>query len=194
MDKVVVVIDGGYFAALNRYLEEERGKRLDVEKFTKKLTNGMYHIRTKFYYSNPYKSKEPTETELERFRNAQRFQYAINRIRNHDFMVVGRVRQVHVHCQECDQDYTTPKQKGVDVGLALDLVAMARKKVANLFILVSGDEDFSRAVEMAQEELANVVIYFSSDSDFGIYGSQKLSSVASDRFRMDLDFLEECSF
>ncbi len=154
----------------------------------------MNHLRTRFYFSNPYQSETPTEEEKERYRNAQKFRYAINRIRNHDFVDVGRVRQVHVHCPKCEEDYTTPKQKGVDVGLALDLVAMARKRVADKFLLVSGDEDLSRAVEMAQEELCNVVVFFCSDAEYGIFGSRKLSNTASDRARMDLDFLEECSF
>ena len=76
----------------------------------------------------------------------------------------------------------------------MDLVAMARKRVADKFLLVSGDEDLSRAVEMAQEELCNVVVFFCSDAEYGIFGSRKLSNTASDRARMDLDFLEECSF
>ncbi len=46
---------------------------------------------------------------------------------------------------------------------------------------------------MAQEELCNVIVYFCSDSGFRIFGSAKLNNTASDRVKMDLDFLESCS-
>ena len=85
------------------------------------------------------------------------------------------------------------QKKGVDVAIALDLVKMARKRVADEFILISGDEDLTAAVEMAQEELSNVIVYFASDNEYGIFGSIKLGNAASDRKRMDLDFLEDCS-
>jgi len=70
---------------------------------------------------------------------------------------------------------------------------MSQKRVADEFKLVCGDEDLADAVSMAQEQLCNVIVYFCHDSDFKIYGSRKLTSIAADRIRMDLDFLEECA-
>ncbi|MBU7015145.1 MAG: NYN domain-containing protein [Theionarchaea archaeon] len=96
-------------------------------------------------------------------------------------------------CPHCRQEFLKPEQKGVDVGLALDLVKMARKRVADKFVLVSGDEDLTAAVEMAQEELCNVIVYYVSDREQNIYGSKKLCDAASDRVRMDLPFLESCA-
>lgn len=191
--KVVVLIDGGYFDTLNYYLQENRDKRLGVEKLSLKVCEGMDHIRTKFYHANPYKSEKPTKKEIERYSNAQKFQDAINKTINHEFVSVGRVRPLHLHCPKCKGDFEKLKQKGVDVGIALDLVRMSRKKVADVFILISGDEDFAAAVEMAQEQLCNVIVYFCSDSSYGVYVSSKLTKVASNRKRMDLDFLEECA-
>lgn len=75
----------------------------------------------------------------------------------------------------------------------MDLVKMARKKVAEKFVLISGDEDLTAAVEMAQEELCNVVVYYISDREYRMFGSKKLNEMASDRVRMDLDFLESCA-
>lgn len=191
--KVVVMIDGGYFGHLSFYLRKGRGKSLDVEKLSSKVSEGEQHIRTKFYHANPYQSRQPTDMEKKRFKNAQKFQYAVNRIKNHEYVGVGRVRPLPIHCPLCSGDYTLPKQKGVDVAIALDLVKMARKRVADVFVLISGDEDLASAVEMAQEELCNVIVYFASDSGYGIYGSSKLGNVASDRVRMDQDFLEKCA-
>lgn len=42
------------------------------------------------------------------------------------------------------------EQKGVDVRLALDLIAQSRNRVAEVAYLVSGDDDLSEAVEEAQ--------------------------------------------
>ncbi len=118
---------------------------------------------------------------------------SIDRVKNHEFFNVGRVRPKFFECPHCKKQFMKPQQKGVDVGLALDLVKMARKRVADEFALVSGDEDLAAAVEMAQEELCNVVVYYVSDNDVGIYGSIKLNNIASDRVRMDLAFLESCA-
>lgn len=190
--KTVVMIDGGYFDALNYYLKDGKNKILSVEKLSLKICEGKNHIRTRFYHTNPYQSNVPTAEEKRKYRNAQKFQYAINQIKNHEFVSVGRVRPIPVHCTLCEGSYNVLKQKGVDVAIALDLVKMARKKVADEFILISGDEDLASAVDMAQEELCNVIVYFASDSAYGIFGSIKLGNTASDRVRMDLNFLEDC--
>lgn len=191
--KVVVLIDGGYYDSLNYYLKRNRGKKLDIEKLSKKVVKDGIHIRTKFYHSYPYQSENPTREEKEKYRKAQRFFYTIGSKKNHEFCDVGRVRPKYFTCPECGTKFMKPQQKGVDVGLALDLVKMAKKRVADEFILISGDEDFAAAVELAQEELCNVIVYYASDNNYGIYGSQKLNYIASDRVRMDLDFLEECA-
>lgn len=43
------------------------------------------------------------------------------------------------------------EQKGVDLKLALDLIAQSRNRVAEVIYLISGDDDLSEAVEAAQE-------------------------------------------
>lgn len=70
---------------------------------------------------------------------------------------------------------------------------MSQKRVTDVFIIVSGDEDLTAAIEMVKESLAQVIVYFSSDIDYGVKGSEKLNSAADDRKQMDLDFLDECA-
>lgn len=193
MEKAVVVIDCGYFEKINDYLQQNTGKKISYEKFSNKVCKDMTHIRTKIYHANPYKSSNPTPDEEAAYSNKQRYFYAINRIKNHEFVPVGRVRPEHVHCYKCKKDFMVNKQKGVDVSIALDLVKMAQKRVADVFILVSGDEDLSSAVEMAQENLCNVIVYYCYDPSCKIYGSKKLNNTASNRFQMDLDFLKKCA-
>ena len=70
---------------------------------------------------------------------------------------------------------------------------MARQKVADIFVLISGDEDLADAVKMAKESLSQVYVFYSYDPDYEIYGSIKLNEAADDRVNMDLDFLEKCA-
>ena len=50
------------------------------------------------------------------------------------------------------------QQKGVDVRIGLDLVTHARNGVADVFFLVSGDDDLTEAVEEAQVHGVQVVV------------------------------------
>lgn len=191
--KVVILVDGAYFDNLNFYLKDKTKKKLSLEKLSEKIIGDKKHLRTKYYNAYPYQSENPTEKEKEKYKGAQKYFHKISTFKNHEFFNVGRVKLKPCQCPQCKQQFKKPEQKGVDVGLALDLVKMARKKVADEFILISGDEDLTAAVEMAQEELCNVVVYYVSDGDYGIYGSVKLNIAASDRVRMDLTFLESCA-
>lgn len=50
------------------------------------------------------------------------------------------------------------QQKGVDLRIGLDLVTHARNAVADVFILVSGDDDLTEAVEEAQVHGVQVIL------------------------------------
>ncbi|AOW94563.1 NYN domain-containing protein [Rhodococcus sp. WMMA185] len=50
------------------------------------------------------------------------------------------------------------EQKGVDLRIGLDLVAHARNRAADVFFLVSGDDDLTEAVEEAQVHGVQVVL------------------------------------
>lgn len=50
------------------------------------------------------------------------------------------------------------QQKGVDLRIGLDLVNHARRRTADVFFLVSGDDDLSEAVEEAQAHGVQIVV------------------------------------
>jgi len=191
-EKAIVLIDCGYFDMINRYAQDTLKIKISFEKFSKKVTKGMIHLRTKVYHSAPYQPPNPTTKQKEKFSGFQKFVKAINMTPRHQFDFVGRVRPENMFCPKCKKEYQIPKQKGVDVAIALDLVKMANDKVADVFILVCGDEDLSSAVKMAQENPCNVTVYYCHDKDYKMFGSIKLNTTASDRVKMDLDFLKEC--
>lgn len=50
------------------------------------------------------------------------------------------------------------QQKGVDLRIGLDLVTHARHRAADVFLLVSGDDDLAEAVEEAQVHGVQVIV------------------------------------
>jgi len=192
-EKAIVLIDCGYFDIVNRYAQDTMGKKISFEKLSKKATEEMTHIRTKIYHAPPYQPPNPTDEDKEKYRKAQNFFKAINRIPRHEFVPVGRVRLEKIYCSKCKENFFLPKQKGVDVAIAVDLVKMAQRRDADVFILICGDEDLSDAVAMAQQGPCNVIVYYCHDSSYNMYGSIKLRDTASNRVQMDLKFLEECA-
>lgn len=188
------MIDGGYFDNVNYYAQDRCGGSIDLEAFSDRLCNyfDVRHLRTKFYHAYPFQSNDPSEQEKERYARKQEFFDAIDRKRNHQFVERGRVKQQYAECPECDEHFTEPKQKGVDVGIAVDLVEMANQNQGQAFILVSGDEDLKHAVEIAKEKLCNVYLAFTADGKGGLYVSRKLAKEVDDGVNMTPEFLESC--
>ena len=65
------------------------------------------------------------------------------------------------------------QQKGVDLRIGLDLVAHARNNAAEAFILVSGDDDLTEAVEEAQSHGVQVVVLAVPNVDGGYHAVSK---------------------
>ncbi|MCW2140001.1 NYN domain-containing protein [Actinoplanes cyaneus] len=59
------------------------------------------------------------------------------------------------------------QQKGVDLRIGLDLVTHARNGTADVFILVSGDDDLTEAVEEAQVHGVQVILLAVPDANDG---------------------------
>lgn len=192
-DKSVILIDGGYYGKLNEVFKQETGNRIDISKLSEELCNEFNtdHIRTKFYHAYPYQSENPTDAEKEHYSSRQRFYRAIDNLRNHQFIEVGRVREEYNECRKCNESFYTREQKGVDVGIAIDLVDMSHKRIADAFIIVAGDEDFTMAVNLAKDQLCNIYVGYSVMKE--MRASQKLTREADDAVNMDVPFLKNCS-
>lgn len=89
---------------------------------------------------------------------------------------------------------TTPQEKGIDVRIALDLVACARRREFQVAILFSQDHDLSevveeiRAIAKEQERGIDIVCAF-PDSPTASY---RRGSERTIWFRMDQDFYDAC--
>lgn len=71
------------------------------------------------------------------------------------------------------------QQKGVDLRIGLDLVAHARNRAADVFVLVSGDDDLTEAVEEAQAHGVQILLLAVPSAENKPYGiSQHLIRAA----------------
>ncbi len=88
------------------------------------------------------------------------------------------------------------EQKGVDLRLALDLVAVARNRAASVAFLVSGDDDLAEAVEEAQDLGMKVVLLgvSKSDSRLGVASVAEHLALTADSIECLPDSLLDTSF
>ena len=195
-DKAVILIDGGYFDNIDNYAQGEAGGEIDFYRFSSELCKEFDCdlLRTKYYNAYPPQDDDPTDDQKEYYASRQRYYDAINNKRKHQFVEMGRVRDEHADCPECDKHFTYHSQKGTDVGIAVDLLDMAYQGTADAFILVSGDEDMTLAVDRAKEELCNVYVAFATAGyhPYHLYASDKLTTEADGVIRMDPDWLRDC--
>lgn len=76
------------------------------------------------------------------------------------------------------------QQKGVDLRIGLDLVMHARNAVADVFILVSGDDDLTEAVEEAQVHGVQVILLAVPTAQDRPHGISRHLIRAADRLKI----------
>lgn len=128
-ERVMIFIDG---SNLYHAVKEQFGShQFDMERFMTQLANGRELVRCYFYTAIP-----PAELDLENFKRQQKFLNALSNIPYFDIKL-GRL--------EKRQD--TYVEKGVDVQIAVDMVAHCYDKNYDTAILVSADGDYSAVLE-----------------------------------------------
>jgi len=139
MEKVMIFIDGGYW---RRCLEDYFHRAdVDLSMVIPRLVKGRRLVRTYFYTArieNPQGDYWRTaQQEQQRFLAALSRQPSI---------------EVRFGKLQFPGGNTPPRQKGVDVLLALDMLRFALKDNYDTAILVSGDGDFANIVRMVKDE------------------------------------------
>jgi len=194
-DKATVLVDGGYFDYINDYSRDVHGNAIDLHDFADKLARafGCELLRCNFYHAFPYiDSDNPTETQKENQKSAQSFFDTLDNKPKCQFEEKGRVKQEHKTCPDCSSQFASPSQKGVDVGIAVDLVKMASNTNApDAFILVSGDEDLKHAVRAAKDNHANVFLGFAYDPSHSLYSAQQLRQEVDNQVNVVNKFLSD---
>lgn len=143
MDRVAVLIDGGY---LTKILQAFKEPPIDHGLFAQWASgpNGQL-FRTYYYDCLPYQSRVPTEAEKRLISRKQSFFAALRRI---DRFTVreGRLEYRGVD----DKGNPVFIQKRLDLQMGLDIATLVFGQRVDMIVLVSGDSDLIPAVELAK--------------------------------------------
>lgn len=144
MDKVAVLIDGGYVRSLlKKYFLEAH---IDYEAFVQWACQGGNLFRAYYYDCLPYQSKFPTEEERTLMSRQQKFFAALRKLRR--FTVrEGRLE----YRGTADNGSPIFQQKRIDLQIGLDIAALALKERIDVIALVSGDSDIIPAINFAKD-------------------------------------------
>ena len=171
-ERVAVFIDG---SNLYHSLKQRFGKAsVDFEKLCAKLVTGRALFRI-YYYNAPLdQTKEP-----DRYRDQQKF---FASLRSVPYLELRRGRLVYRNWPS-----EPPYEKGIDVKLATDMLVHGFRGNYDTVVLVSGDNDFSDALQAVKDMGKHVEVAL-----FGERASQQLREVADKIVEIDGGFLQEC--
>jgi len=133
--RVMVFIDGSnFYHALKQY---RTNARIDFTNMIAQIV-GLERILVRTYYYNaPVNASEVPE----QYKRQQRFFASLNAL---DYFEVKLGRLAH-------RPGGKMCEKGVDVRLAVDMVAFAAKNLYDVAVLVSADGDFSDAIQYVKD-------------------------------------------
>ena len=142
--KVMIFIDGSNVHwGLKTYKREDRCEyRLDFERLQVLLTGNRDLVRTIYYGSLPTSGLEKGQTRFMEYLRSVGIQVVSRPLRTRN-SANGDERMV---------------EKGVDVALAVDLLALAWEDAFDVAIIFSGDGDYVGAVEHVMKKGKNVEI------------------------------------
>jgi uncharacterized LabA/DUF88 family protein len=169
-EKVAVFIDG---ANLFHALTQDHSRiDVDFEKLVYKLVGERTLTRVYYYTVFPDQQLIP-----DRYQKQQAFLDAINK-KPYFKVVLGRLEQ---------RPGGILIEKGVDIALAIDLLDLAFHDTYDTAILITGDGDFSRAVELVQRTGKHV-----ENASTRSCLSYHLRNTCDKTVILDGDFLQDC--
>ena len=142
MTRVMIFIDGSNIYWGQNYFSKIHNEkfRIDFRKLIDAVIEKRDLIRTIYYCSVPEKPKE-SQVKFNDYLRKLGIQIIEKRLRE-------RVNPTN--------GMQTTTEKGVDIALATDLLAYAWENVYDVAVLVSGDEDYSGAVQKVMTKGKNV--------------------------------------
>lgn len=145
MGVTAVFIDGGY---LEKVLLYDHGKaRIDFGRLVATMVEGGELLRAYYYHCLPYQGNPPTADEKARYAARHRFFTALRHIPRFE------VRLGKLAFRGVGKDGNPMfQQKRVDLMLGVDMALLAGKNRIAKMALLSGDSDFTPAVEAAKNE------------------------------------------
>lgn len=144
MNRTAVFLDAGHIEkVLGREFPDTR---IDFGAFVREISRGQDLLRAYYYNCPPHLDSPPTPEQVRRQSNADRFYEALRQIPRFEVRL-GRLEKRE--CPQCGRsDF---RQKGADLLLAVDLVALSAKVQIGRAILVAGDSGLLPAVRVAKD-------------------------------------------
>ena len=164
-NRVAIFIDGSnlYHALKSNFRRHD----LNFTEFTNKLSGDRHLFRTYYYNIRQDPAQRP-----EGHREQQEF-----------LDILDKTPYLEVRLGTTKMSQGIPVEKGIDIMLATDLLYFAWNDFYDVAILVSGDSDFTYALQAVKNMGKHVeVAYFESGT------SRDLLDVADNRHLLDRDF------
>lgn len=142
--KVCVFIDGSNFYHACR----QNLGRTDVNlgAFSELLVGPSRVLVRTYYYTCPL----PPDAENSARKGQQGF---LNALRRTPYLEVrfGKLVRRDVHCSACGHSHQRYQEKGVDMRIGVDMLALASKDLYDVAVLVTGDGDLVEAVRAVKD-------------------------------------------
>ncbi|MCY4582117.1 MAG: NYN domain-containing protein [Chloroflexi bacterium] len=140
-----VFVDGAYLEKVLLYDHDKAP--IDFGRLVAAMVEGGELLRAYYYHCLPYQSNPPTNEERARYAARHRFFTALRHIPRFEVRLGKLVRR------GMDRDGKPVfQQKRVDLMLGVDMALLAGKHRIGKVALLSGDSDFTPAVEAVKNE------------------------------------------
>lgn len=158
MDKTILFIDGENFLhKIKEVVTVESGKkqnldlsRININNLLSKVLNNIF-LAKKYFYAAKLQLNKDTLQKSQLLISRQRSLKTNLEKQGFEFISAGNVRPQKVGKE------TIFKEKGVDVRIAVDLVAMACDKLLKTAILCSSDSDLQPAVKEVRKRGIEII-------------------------------------
>lgn len=184
MSTTAVFIDGAY---LEKLLLHDHGKpSIDFRCLVETMIEGEELLRAYYYHCPPYQSDPPTVEERERFAARHRFFTALRHIPRFEVRL-GKLafRGVSNDGKKLFQ------QKRVDLMLGVDMALLAGKSHISKMVLLSGDSDFTPAIEAVKREGILTTLWHGSDTG-GARPSYELRRACDEQRELTAEIIDAC--
>lgn len=174
MERVSIFIDSGNFYHIVLKKLEKREGDFDFEKFANFLANGREIIKDgkRFYVGTVRENKDGHENKTAMINQTKLFSELINagnwsiktsklRTRNEKIIIDDRVKDYRNILKKgiAEIEYQRSREKGIDVKIAVDLIAGAVDKQYDTAIVVSSDTDLVPALDWVRKRTGKKVEY-----------------------------------
>lgn len=142
--QVCVFIDGSNFY---KSCQRNLGRTdVNLASFAQMLVGASRSLVRTYYYT----SRLPPDADATKVAAQQRFFNALNRVPYLELRL-GRMVTREDECADCHARHKRYQEKGVDMRIGVDMLALASKNNYDVAVLVTGDGDLREAVQAVKD-------------------------------------------